>query len=98
MNKCKRCGKSFGLLSGVFSDYCDSCKTIIAEEKKSEQERIIRERYEEEQQRREIYTAYKTKLVKKIVQSIKKRLANREQFFSMKVFISRLIQLYLMIM
>lgn len=81
MDKCIRCGKPLGLLSGLFSNYCESCKNIIAQEKKSEQIRIEREKNEKQRRQFEQFTNYKVNLAKKTVQLIKNRINDGEVLF-----------------
>jgi hypothetical protein len=81
MDNCKRCKKSLGLLSGLFSDYCESCKNIIAQEKKSEQARVEREKSEKQRKQFEQFNKHKASLAKSKIQFVKNRIDNGEVLF-----------------
>jgi hypothetical protein len=85
MDKCKRCGQKKGFLTGLMSDYCDSCERQMIEEKKTDQRKIQHEKNAEQariqQDKLELFNKYKASIAKDKVQVLRSRIDNGEVFF-----------------
>jgi hypothetical protein len=69
MQACKRCGKPKGFLTGLMSDYCDSCERIVIEERKAERIQLEQEKNakkaeqtEQLQKQIELFDVYKSNI------------------------------------